>query len=155
MKKLTLLLTALALTALAACGGKAPAPAGFDPETTAQALMDSGAFEQELSRLDADMVSAYLGLEDEPQAAVVCTSLEGGYEELAVLTMADEAAAAAAKTAVEAHVADQTETEADVQYKPGDLPKLEGAVIRQAGNTVVLAVAADYDAVNAVLDGEG
>lgn len=92
MKKLTILLTALALVALAACGGKEPAPAGYDPETTSKALLESGAFEQELSQLDADMVSAYLGLEDEPEAAVVYTSLEGGYEELAILTMADEEA---------------------------------------------------------------
>ena len=67
MKKLTILLTALALVVLAACGGKDPAPAGYDPETTSKALLESGAFEQELSRLDADMVSAYLGLEDEPE----------------------------------------------------------------------------------------
>lgn len=153
MKKLTVLLTALALVALAACGGKDPAPAGYDPEATSKALLESGAFEQELSQLDADMVSAYLGLEDEPEAAVVYTSLEGGYEELAILTMADEDAAAAAKTAVEAHVTAQTETETEVQYKPEDLPKLKDAVVRQAGNTVVLVVAADYDAVNAVLDG--
>ena len=152
MKKLTILLTALALVVLAACGGKDPAPAGYDPETTSKALLESGAFEQELSRLDADMVSAYLGLEDEPEAAAVYTSMEGGYEELAILTMADEAAAAA-KTAVEAHVTAQTETETEVQYKPEDLPKLKDAVIRQAGNTVVLVVAADYDAVSAVLDG--
>ena len=153
MKKLTILLTALALVALAACGGKDPAPAGYDPETTSKALLESGAFEQELSQLDADMVSAYLGLEAEPEAAVVYTSLEGGYEELAILTMADEEAAAAAKTAVEAHVTAQTETETEVQYKPADPPKLKDAVVRQAGNTVVLVVAADYDAVSAVLDG--
>ena len=101
------------------------------------------------------MVPAYLGLEDAPTAAAVYTSLEGGYEELAVLTMADEEAAAAAKTAVEAHVAAQTDTETEVQYKPEDLPKLKDAVVRQAGNTVVLVVAADYDAVSAVLDGDG
>ena len=153
MKKLTILLTALALVVLAACGGTAPAPAGTAAEAQAQALLEAGVRGQALSRLDADMVSAYLGLEDEPEAAAVYTSLEGGYEELAILTMADEEAAAAAKTAAEAHVAAQTETETEVQYKPEDLPKLKDAVIRQAGNTVVLVVAADYDAVSAVLDG--
>ena len=48
----------------------------------------------------------------------------------------------------------QTETETEVQYKPKDLPKLQSAVVRQAGSTVVLVVAADYDAVAAVLGGE-
>ena len=154
MKKLLIPLAALALALLAACGGQDPAPAGYDPETTAQALLDSGAFSQELSQLDADLVSAYLGLESEPEAAAVYTSLEGGYEELVIVTMADEEAAAAAKTAVEAHLTAQTETETEVQYKPEDLPKLQSAVARQAGSTVVLVVAADYDAVAAVLDGE-
>ncbi len=154
MKKLLIPLAALALALLAACGGQDPAPAGYDPETTAQALLDSGAFSQELSRLDADLVSAYLGLESEPEAAAVYTSLEGGYEELVIVTMADEEAAAAAKTAVEAHLTAQTETETEVQYKPEDLPKLQSAVVRQAGSTVVLVVAADYDTVAAVLDGE-
>ncbi len=154
MKKLLIPLAALALALLAACGGQDPAPAGYDPETTAQALLDSGAFSQELSQLDADLVSAYLGLESEPEAAAVYTSLEGGYEELVIVTMADEEAAAAAKTAVEAHLTAQTETETEVQYKPEDLPKLQSAVVRQAGSTVVLVVAADYDAVAAVLDGE-
>ena len=55
---------------------------------------------------------------------------------------------------MEAHLTAQTETETEVQYKPEDLPKLQSAVVRQAGSTVVLVVAADYDAVAAVLDGE-
>lgn len=155
MKKLMVVLTALTLAVLAACGGKDPAPSGYDPQTTAQALLDSGAFTQELSQLDADLVSAYLGLESQPEEAVVYTSMEGGYEELAVLTMADEGSAVSAKQAVEEHVTAQTETETEVQYKPEDLPKLKDAVIRQAGNTVVLVVAADYDAVSTVLDGNG
>ena len=67
MKKLMVVLTALTLAVLAACGGKDPAPSGYDPQTTAQALLDSGAFTQELSQLDADLVSAYLGLESQPE----------------------------------------------------------------------------------------
>ena len=151
--KICSLALALGLSLTACGGGGAETQQSYDPAAATEALLESGAFEQELSRLDADMVSAYLGLEDEPEAAAVYTSLEGGYEELAILTMADEEAAAAAKTAVEAHVTAQTETETEVQYKPEDLPKLKDAVIRQAGNTVVLVVAADYDAVSAVLDG--
>ena len=47
-------------------------------------------------------------------------------------------AAAAALEAVQAHVSDRRESEAETQYKPEDLPKLEKALTEQAGNTVLL-----------------
>lgn len=80
---------------------------------------------------------------------------EGGYEELAVLRMADAEAAAAALEAVQAHVSDRRESEAETQYKPEDLPKLEKALTEQAGNTVLLVVCADYDAAQKALDALG
>ena len=148
-------LTALALAlllGLSACsGGKSTAPTAYDPAATSKALLDSGAFAQELEALDADMAAPYLGLSQEPEEAVVYTSLEGGYEELAVLSFADEAAAQTALEEVQAHVAAQVETE--TQYKPEDLPKLQSARTEQAGNTVLLVVAADYDKVQEALDG--
>ena len=158
MKKLTVLLAALALAALAACGGKDPAPAGYDPQTTAQALLDSPApSTQELAQLDADLVPAYLGLEDaSPRRRWSTPPWRGATRSWSVLTMADEECRRQRpRQAAEAHVAAQTETETEVQYKPEDLPKLKDAVVRQAGSTVVLVVAADYDAVSAVLDGNG
>lgn len=86
---------------------------------------------------------------------MVYTSLEGGYEELAVLRMADAEAAAAALEAVQAHVSDRRESEAETQYKPEDLPKLDKALTEQAGNTVLLVVCADYDAAQKALDALG
>ena len=152
-------LTALALAlllGLSACsGGKSTAPTAYDPAATSKALLDSGAFAQELEALDADMAAPYLGLSQEPEEAVVYTSLEGGYEELAVLRMADAEAAAAALEAVQAHVSDRRESEAETQYKPEDLPKLEKALTEQAGNTVLLVVCADYDAAQKALDALG
>ena len=73
-------------------------------------------------------------------------------QELAVLRMADAEAAAAALEAVQAHVSDRRESEAETQYKPEDLPKLEKALTEQAGNTVLLVVCADYDAAQKALD---
>lgn len=76
-------------------------------------------------------------------------------QELAVLRMADAEAAAAALEAVQAHVSDRRESEAETQYKPEDLPKLEKALTEQAGNTVLLVVCADYDAAQKALDALG
>ena len=150
-------LTALALAlllGLSACsGGESTAPAAYDPAATSKALLGSGAFAQELEALDADMAAPYLGLSQEPEEAVVYTSLEGGYEELAVLSFADEAAAQTALEEVQAHVAAQVETETETQYKPEDLPKLQSARTEQAGNTVLLVVAADDGKVQEGLEG--
>lgn len=152
MKK-TLCALTCALLVLSGCsGGGGEAPKAYDVAATAQALLDSGAFAQQLEALDADMVAPYLGLEAEPQEAALYTSLEGGYEELAVLKLADEEAAKAALEAVEAHVKAQRETEADTQYKPEDLPKLENALVERAGDTVLLVVANDYDKVQEALE---
>lgn len=152
-KTLTGLLSVLILVLSACSGGESTAPAAYDPASTAQALLDSGAFTQELGELAPDMAVPYLGLTEEPEEAVIYTSMEGGYEELAVLTFSDEAAAQTALENVQTHVSAQVETEADTQYKPEDLPKLNGARTEQAGNSVLLVVAADYGKVQEALDG--
>ena len=144
-------LLALCAALLTGCGGRTAGAKAYDPAAAAQALLDAKVFDQELEVLDADLAGSYLGLSSEPEEAVVYTSLEGGYEELAVLRMADAEAAAAALEAVQAHVSDRRET----QYKPEDLPKLEKALTEQAGNTVLLVVCADYDAAQKALDALG
>lgn len=153
MKKFAPLLALTLVLLYAGCSaGQEEAPT-LDPETAAQALLDSGAFAQTLEALDGDMIAPYLGLADEPEQGALYTSLEGGYEEFAVLVMADETAAENALSAIQAHVEAQRATEADVQYKPGDLPKLERAFTQRSGCVVVLAVADDYDKVQTALNG--
>ncbi len=156
MRKRTMVcLLALCAALLSSCGGRPAEAKAYDPAAAAQALLDAKVFDQELEALDAGLAGPYLGLSAEPEEAVVYTSLEGGYEELAVLRMADADAAAAALEAVQAHVSDRRESEAETQYKPEDLPKLEKALTEQAGNTVLLVVCADYDAARAALDALG
>ena len=117
------------------------------------AAMLTERFQKSPERLYGEIMRALMS--SEPEEAVVYTSLEGGYEELAVLRMADAEAAAAALEAVQAHVSDRRESEAETQYKPEDLPKLEKALTEQAGNTVLLVVCADYDAAQKALDALG
>ena len=139
---------------LSGCGGQGGGAAQtYDPASTAQALLDAQVFDQELEALDADMAVPYLGLSAEPEQAVVYTSLSGGYEELVVLQLADESAAATALEELSTHLQDRLESERQVQYKPEDRPKLKQALAEQAGNTVLLLVCADYDAARETLDG--
>ena len=108
MKKLFSLCVALAFTLiLAACsGGGAPAGA-YDPDATAQALLDSGAFSEALEALDADLISSLYGLESQPEAAAVYTSTGATAEEIAVLVFSTQEEADDARKALEARVSDQ------------------------------------------------
>ena len=137
MKKLFSLCVALAFTLiLAACsGGGAPAGA-YDPDATAQALLDSGAFSEAL---------------EEPEAAAVYTSTGATAEEIAVLVFSTQEEADDARKALEARVSDQKD--ACEGYLPAELPKLEQAIVKESGSSVLLVVANDSQAAQAALDG--
>ena len=153
MKKLFSLCVALAFTLiLAACsGGGAPAGA-YDPDATAQALLDSGAFSDALDTVDQDTAAALYGIDaDTITGSAVYTSLSAGAEEIAVLVLTDEDAAAAALDGLEARVADQKAVLDS--YQPDEVSKLDSAIVEQRGNSVLLAVAADAEKARASLDG--
>lgn len=150
MKRLISLWAALALTlSLAACsGGKDPA--GYDPAAVSKALLDSGAFSETLEALDADLVKGLYGLETGPEEAAVYTSTGATAEEVAVMTFAGQEAADAALKAMEARVADQKA--ACEGYLPAELPKLDKAILRQSGKSVLLVVANDAEKAQAALE---
>lgn len=99
---------ALLCLALTACGGGgAVGQTPYDPETAAQALLDSGAFSDALDTVDQDTAAALYGIDaDTITGSAVYTSLSAGAEEIAVLVLTDEDAAAAALDGLEARVAD-------------------------------------------------
>ena len=138
--------------ALTACGGKDSGSAGYDPAATAQALLDSGAFTDTLEAVDKDTAAILYDVEADSITDCACyASLSAGAEEIAVLTMADADAAAAAMKGLEARVADQKAVLES--YQPDEVSKLDKAILTQSGNTVVLAVAADADKAQATLGG--
>ena len=124
---------ALLCLALTACGGGgAVGQTPYDPETAAQALLDSGAFSDALDTVDQDTAAALYGID-------------------AVLVLTDEDAAAAALDGLEARVADQKAVLES--YQPDEVSKLDSAIVEQRGNSVLLAVAADAEKARAALDG--
>ena len=71
-------------------------PDPYDPETAAQALLDSGAFSDALDTVDQDTAAALYGIDaDTITGSAVYTSPSAGAEEIAVLVLTDEDAAAA------------------------------------------------------------
>ena len=148
MKKLLTVTLALALAlGLSACGGK-------EDETVwdtgdVQALLDSGAFSEELEELDADTAFmlyklADYGLDREKlKEATVRRSAGATCEELAVLIFDSEDSASSARDALEAYVQNQIDENTD--YRPQEIPKLKSARINQREETVLFVVANDRE----------
>ncbi len=151
MRRLLLPLLALCLC-LSACGGGEEA--GYVPEDTAQALLESGAFTQTLETLDKETAceALYGGLDPETvEECVVYTSLSAGAEEIAVLKLTSTDAAETALEALNTRVAAQRE--ALESYQPEEVSKLDNAIVERKGNTVLMVVAADHTLARSTLDG--
>ena len=147
MKKLLTVTLALAMVlGLTACGGK-------EDETVwdtgdVQALLDSGAFSEELEELDKDTAFILYKLADygldRLSGAIVRRSAGATCEELAYLVLDSEDSAKTAEKALEDYV--QSQIEANEDYRPDEIPKLEDAYISRRGSTLLLVVANDIDA---------
>ena len=151
MKKLFRVALALTvLLSLAACGGQETEKAAFSPDNAAT-LLESGAFSEALEPIDTDVACALYGIDETTVTeAAVYGSTGTTAEELAIFVLTDEDTAQAALTALGYRVADRKDAMAD--YIPGEVPKLEKAVLEQRGNTVLLVVANDYDPVEEFLN---
>lgn len=141
---------ALALTlvlCLAACGEKT---AAFDPEATPKALMDAGAFSEELEELEEEILVRLYEMDESKVAAAAGFASTGlTAEEVAVFEMTDEQAAKDAEALLLAHLDYQKES--NVDYRPQEMPKLNEAVVERRGKTLLFLVAADYSAAETVL----
>lgn len=154
-KILTVLMALACVCALTACQGKTEPAAEYEPADV-QAIVDAGAFSEELEALDGDTAFALykladcgLNREDLTDCAVV-RSAGATCEEGAVLVFASEDQAAKAAEGLRAYVDGQTDANKD--YRPAEIPKLEGAWVDQQGNTVLLVVANDLDAAKSAVD---
>ena len=120
-----------------------------------QALVEAGAFSEELEALDADLAFALYHLGDyglereELLDGAVARSAGATCEEAAVLIFAEEEQAAAAADALEAYL--KAQIESNENYRPQEIPKLEEAVVYVAGETVLFVVAADQKEVEFTL----
>lgn len=154
-RTLSALLSFALCLSLAACGSKAPAP--FDPEKDAETLLETaGVFTGELEEIDQATACAIYGIEESTvtEAKVYMGNTGVSLEELAIFTLTDEEAAQAAFTALGYRIEDQREAAAGyADFLREELPKLDGAIAQQRGNSVLLIVAADYGPVEDFLKG--
>lgn len=153
MKTKLTLLCALFCLILAACGETAAEARPF-ASGDLSTLRDSGVFSEQLEMVDAEIICMLYGLELGGDTVTACEGyLSGGAtaEELVLFTAVDEAAAETVKAACEQRVEDQILGFED--YIPGEVAKLENAVIAVRGNTVLFVVPNDGAAAASVVDG--
>lgn len=150
MKHAKKLLPALLLTlALTACSGGGDL--AFDPATTAETVLASDGFSEQLEQLDGEIACAIYYMDPSTVVdSVVYCSTGATAEEVAVFVLEDEEGAAAAKSALEGRVADQKAVLES--YQPNEMAKLERAYVEVRGNSVLLIVADDIDAAMSTLD---
>lgn len=157
MKKLLHMTLVLALLlGLSACakGGDNDAPPLYGTYHVA-ALVEAGAFSEELEELDGDTAFMLYKLADydlereDLKDCAVQRSAGATCEEAAVLVFTSADKAKTAKGALEDYV--QGQIEANTDYRPAEIPKLEGALVDIRGETLLLVVANDLDAAKGAL----
>lgn len=133
-------LTALSLSlVLCACGGGSQEAAYTTAD--AEALLASGAFDESMAPVDGDIVTVLYGIDAatvEECVSYLATNTSVSADELTILVLTDDQAAQAALEACQARV--ESQIAVCGSYAPAAVPRLENAVIRQAGSTVLLAV---------------
>lgn len=143
------LLAALLCLGLAACGEKTEV-SPFEADKTPRALMDAGAFSDELEELEETVLLQLYELDESKVTKAVGFASTGlTAEEVAVFEMADEQAAQDAEELLQARL--EYQIEANEDYRPNEMPKLDKAVIRRRGSTLLFLVANDYAAAEKAL----
>lgn len=156
MKKQCSILCAILLSlTLCACHKSTDAEVHKFETDDVQALVEGGVFSEELEPLDLEVIfSLYhladYGLEEENLlAGSAVRSAGASCEEAAVLIFAEEKQAERAGSALTAYLQEQIQSNED--YRPQEVPKLEDAIVSVQGESVLLVVPANAEAVTAAL----
>lgn len=143
MKKfIAILLVAAVFAGLVGCGGK---DVSFDAAALSSELLGSSAFSVALDELPSSKAGVFYNVDSSKVVNAVMYHGSGiSKEQFAIFEASDEAAAKAMVPVLQNLVEEWIE--ADRDYAPAEVPKLESAVLRQSGKNVILVVANDGDA---------
>ena len=130
------------LAVCAACGKAKPEPS-FPATVTIQTLLDSGAFSETLEELDPMLLFPLSGEAEDYEGSLLYYSTGATSETAAVIAVRDADQAAAVEEVLHTWVDGQIEAERN--YRPAEVEKLEHAIVETRGFTVLLVVAADWE----------
>lgn len=138
---------AVSVVLLAGCGGSKAKT--IDADALAESLVNDIAYEDTLSRMDADAVSNYIDIVDGTEGIMYMSSGSTA-ESVAVFTTTDENSAKVMEGNVQMYLDDQKSAFED--YMPEEAKRIEDAVLEQKGNYVILCVSGDPDTAESIID---
>lgn len=107
----------------------------------AQILLEADLFNGDMGPVDKNIVSQLYGIDEDTIQDCICymaANTASSADELTIFVLTDVTAAKLAEDACQKRVENQIE--ASRNYTPAAVPRLESAVIRRIGNTVLFAV---------------
>lgn len=131
--------TLLLLVMLCACSSK-PKEEAFSTSDV-ETLLNADVFTGEMASIDPSLLASRFSLDSttlKEGACSVSTSSSLSRDEVAVFVFSDEEAAKAAVDALKEHISAQIQDA--TSYCPDAVPHLEAAILKQAGNTLLMAV---------------
>lgn len=143
---MSLLLAALTVFTLAACGSKSSAT--VDAAGLAKALAERVTFDSEMKEISADELSFYLELPEKCDTGAYMSS-GATSEEIFVVECYDKTSAAALKVSIQSYL-DTQKQEAE-RYQPDEVSRLDNAIFETYGTCVILCVTSDTDTASAVI----
>ena len=107
----------------------------------AQILLEADLFSGDMGPVDKYIVSQLYGIDEDIIQDCICymaSNTASSADELTIFILTDENGARSAEEACQKRAANQIEVSRN--YAPAAVPRLENAVIRRIGNTVLFAV---------------
>ncbi|MDR1131392.1 MAG: DUF4358 domain-containing protein [Oscillospiraceae bacterium] len=154
MKRIGFVLLAVCMAFNILSGCSAAKPVAYDLAALSEQVGQSGAFTDFLSPVTETIAATFYGFEEtEVTESDVRLSTGATTEEIALFKCADETAAAKLKANAETRV--ETQRSIYESYAPGEMPKLDDAIVVRNGLYVFYIVSADAAKVRTVLDGYG
>lgn len=139
MKNMLVVLLTAALILMSACSTQDKGDLSVDLDAAAEELLGSGVFEETLTQADEEIAKKLYGIENAVSFRLYAGS-GATASELALLEFGSEEDAKAALALAQERVASQKESFAS--YLPGEVKKLEDAVVEQHGRYVVVCISA-------------
>lgn len=141
----------LLISLLAACSAKEQKPLEIDFSAFSTALLESGAFSEELELIDNDIGCYLYGVEENADTETLFYMSSGATADEFTLFKASSEDAA---SGLEKYVSDRLDYQkrSFEAYNPAEVSKLDSAVLKTSGAYVLLVVADDYDAASSVIN---
>lgn len=148
-KSAIILLACMAVLLFAGCSSTETTWENIDE--TAQALLQSGEFEDELTAAEESVALDYYGIDQSKvENCVFYVGTGATAEEIAIFEATDQEAAKELVELAKKRVEEQTESFRS--YNPDELTKLENAVIETRGTKVAVCISGDSDKAKEILD---